>query len=524
MGGQVWLVGAGPGAPGLLTLRGREVLEQAETVVYDRLVSEELLLTIPPSAHLINAGKAPRNHPLPQEEINRILIEEARKGRKVVRLKGGDPFLFGRGWEELLALTEARIPVEAVPGVSSALAVPALAGIPVTHRGRSSALHIISWHSAAGSSRQSETVHRGTPQPEVLRGLAAAGGTLVILMGGSALEEIAQQLIPAGFPPDTPAALITEGTTPRQLVIRTVLKDMGKAVNPGGPVLIVIGSVCSLAETAPDTETSQLAGSGVSPSLSSLRIVVTRPKPQNAETCDEIRVLGGQPIPFPCIEFQPLAPDEWDSPDSAWREAMANCQWLAFTSAHGVECFFKGFRSSGGDFRSFAGRQFAVIGPATAKALTEQGFVPDCMPSVFNGAQLGETLAERLSPGEEVLLIQGRVSAESFSRTLEENAVPFRRLAVYKTIPAEGGPITRRLISEGRFDLVLFASPSAVSVFAGTFSLATAPAIVPAKLPVKALCIGETTAARAREFGMEVVVARESSMAELYRLAVNRLG
>jgi uroporphyrinogen III methyltransferase/synthase len=240
--GKVWLVGAGPGDPELLTLKGRAILDQAETVVYDRLVSAEILRTIPAGAVLINAGKAPRNHPLPQEEINRILIEEARKGKRVVRLKGGDPFLFGRGWEELLALEKAGIPAEAVPGISSALAVPAAAGIPVTHRGVSSALHIISWHG-----RSTGADSGPAPEPEVLRALASARGTLVILMGGSAREAISRRLIQEGFSPDTPAALIAGGTTPRQHMVRTVLKDLGKAVLPESPepMLIVIGAVCA---------------------------------------------------------------------------------------------------------------------------------------------------------------------------------------------------------------------------------------------------------------------------------------
>jgi uroporphyrinogen III methyltransferase/synthase len=472
-------------------------------VVYDRLVSEEILLTIPSKARLIRAGKAPKNHPLPQEEINRILIDEAGKGRRVVRLKGGDPFLFGRGGEELLALAEAGIPAEAVPGISSALAVPAGAGIPVSHRGLSSALHVISWHGR----------DEAPPKPETLRGLALAGGTLVILMGGAAREEISRRLIQAGFPPDTPAAVIAGGTTPGQRVFRTVLADLEKTepeksggpLSPGGaPVLTVIGRVCSLGHKIPVNRLSPGQAVEPSTSLGGARIVVTRPEPKNAETCDKIRALGGVPIPFPCIKIRPLS--GWIS---SRRESLGSSQWLVFTSASGVNCFFGGFLDSGGDLRFFAGRKFAVIGPATAEALTRRGFIPDCTPPVFNGTQLALALAERISPGEEALLIRSGAGEKGLDRVLKEKAVPFRELAVYEALSARGSPIALGIVKEGRFDFAFFASPSAVSAFA---------AVCPGS-GVKALCIGASTAARAGDFGMEAHTAAEASAEGLCRLA-----
>ncbi|MDR2757955.1 MAG: uroporphyrinogen-III C-methyltransferase [Spirochaetaceae bacterium] len=499
--GKVWLIGAGPGDPAFLTLRGRELLDRAETVVYDRLVSEEILLTLPPEARLIKAGKAPQHHPLPQEEINRILIEEVRQGRRVVRLKGGDPFLFGRAGEELLALTEAGIPVEAVPGISSALAVPAGAGIPVTHRGLSSALHIISWHGRED----------GPPEPEVLRGLASAEGTLVILMGGSALGEISRRLIREGFSPDAPAAVIAGGTTPRQRVFRTILGSLEntepeKEDEPGSPgrapVLVVIGPVCSLAYKIPVERLH--AEEAAEPDLRGARIVVTRPEPYNAETCDKIRALGGRAIPFPCIRIRPLS--DWGS---AWRKISGSGQWLVFTSASGVNCFFNGFLGSGGDLRFFADRKFAVIGPATAKALAGRGFIPDCMPPVFNGTELGLALAERMSPGEEALLIRSRINEKGLDGVLRERAIPFRDLTVYETLPAQGKPMALDIIGQGRFDFVFFSSPSAVPVFA---------AACPGQR-VKALCIGAATAARAAEFGLEAHTPAEAGSEGLCRLA-----
>jgi uroporphyrinogen III methyltransferase/synthase len=229
--------------------------------------------------------------------------------------------------------------------------------------------------------------------------------------------------------------------------------------------------------------------------------VVTRPEPKNTEACAEIRARGGTPLPFPCVKIRPLPPEEWAP---GWLETIADSRWLVFTSAHGVTSFITGFLASGGDLRLFGKHKFAVIGPATAKALTLRGFVPDCMPLLFTGERLGEVLTEQIARGEKVLLVRALRNAEGLSEVLNKKAVPFRELAVYETIPVEGSPIVRRIISEGRFDSVLFASPSAVSAFAAAFSLPNSPAIVPEKLPIKALCIGESAAARARNFGMEV--------------------
>jgi uroporphyrinogen III methyltransferase/synthase len=333
-------------------------------------------------------------------------------------------------------------------------------------------------------------------------------------MGGGALEEISRRLIEAGFLPKTPAAVIIEGTTPRQRVIRTVLQDLGKDVIPSAdsqapsksPVLTVVGAVCALSAAVETQGTPPLHGK---------RIVVTRPEPKNAETCDEIRALGGVPIPFPCITLRTLPPEEWNP---AWREAIVACTWLVFTSAQGVDSFFTGFLAAGGDFRSLARHKFAVIGPSVAKALTRRGFISDCMPEVFCGVQLGNALVEQAAEGE-LLLIHAKHSEDSLPKILTEKNIPYRELAVYETLPTEGGPIARRIIDESRFDMALFASPSAVSAFARAFSLPSTPAIDPAHVPITALCIGESTAECARTFGMTVHTAREASMTALYRLA-----
>jgi uroporphyrinogen III methyltransferase/synthase len=251
--------------------------------------------------------------------------------------------------------------------------------------------------------------------------------------------------------------------------------------------------------------------------------VVTRPEPENSQTCAEIRALGSkaglptlEPIAFPCIKIRPLPPDEWAP---SWRGALAACTWLAFTSPRGVDSFFDGLRTTpeyaveqtaGSDF--FAGKKFAATGPTTAEALARRGCTFACMPALFNGAELGKTLAAQAAPGEDVLLIRPRHSEDGLSSILRQKNIPLWELAVYETLPTEGSPAVRSIIEQGNFDMVLFASPSAVSAFADVFASALNYA------QVRALCIGDSTAAMARKFGMAVHVAREASMAGLYRL------
>lgn len=530
--GKVFLVGAGPGDPALLTLRGRAVLETADTVVYDRLVPEELILDLPSRVLLIDAGKTPGNHRLPQEEINRILINEARQGRRVVRLKGGDPFLFGRGGEELLALTAAGIPFELVPGISAAIAVPAAAGIPVTHRGISSSLHILTWRSQEGAS----------PTPGALKGIAQTGGTLVILMGGSALREIGASLIRAGFAPDTPAAVIEDGASPRQRVRRLCLQELAApgtgpvaaaalspavaqaalsplqmlspaaAIKPGAPVLVVVGAVCALADTLGTGFTAAIAPAAASealspaatipPSLAGLRIVVTRPEPQNAELCGKIRACGGRPIPFPCIKRVPLGGTE------AYRKA-GQSHWLIFTSATGVEIFFEGYLRGGGDLRIFGNCRFAAVGPATAETLARRGFIADYVPDVHNGRSLGQGLAERIKPGEEALLLRSREAHPELPQVLAERGISFKELAVYETVNTGGNSYARKIIETGDFDAVHFSSAGAVLGFKAAF-----PGLD--MTGIRAICFGESAAARARELGMEVLITEDAGIEGVY--------
>jgi uroporphyrinogen III methyltransferase/synthase len=532
--GKVWLVGAGPGDPGLLTLKGKEILDQATVVVYDRLVSEAILWTIPPAARLINAGKSPGNHPLPQEKINRVLIEEARRGERVVRLKGGDPYLFGRGGEEVQSLAAAGIPVEVISGVSSALAVPAEAGIPLTHRDLSSSVHIITWHGK-----------QGIPTDEVLTGLSQARGSLVILMGTAALKDIGVRLVQAGFNPALPAALISQGTTSQRRTWITVLGRLGEAADFEGlvsPALIVVGAVCSLGKPTapgptpqgkaqpqeaptrgrPDCEDLPLSSQPDRP-LGGLRIVVTRPEPGNADLCRRIRELGGEALPVPCIKTIPL-------PQNGARHLFsASSGWIVFTSATGVDMFFDQYLGGGGDIRNFSARRFAAVGPATAEALKRHGFIADYVPPIYNGRCLGEGLvnkigggSDKISPEEEILLIRPRLGAQDLKEAIAKSGASFRELAVYDTVPAEISDHARQVIEGGRFDYLFFTSLSAVVAFGNTFGtvFGNTGGVFPHK-PVKAICIGESTAEKAREYGMETSVPEEASTNAMVQLLCN---
>ncbi|AEF82068.1 uroporphyrinogen-III C-methyltransferase [Leadbettera azotonutricia] len=502
MNGKVRIVGAGPGDPTFLTLRAKEALDTADVVVHDRLVSEDLLLGIKAEAKLIDVGKEQGNHPIPQEEINHILIEEARQGKQVVRLKGGDPYIFGRGGEEALALTAAGIAWEIIPGLSSALAIPALAGIPLTHRGISSSLHIITWHDKDGLS----------PSSEKLEALAKAGGSLAILMGASHLAEIGRALMKEGFAPHIPAAIIESGAMPRQKTTKLTLEELaifaqkpGAALTP--PVLVVVGEACSLSDRLSHTPgTNAGAVIGHLP-LGGLRILVTRPEPKNAELCARIRELGGTPIPFPCIKIIPSR-----TLNSETIKRAISYQWIVFTSATGVEIFFGACRNEAIDFRAFSACRFAVIGKATAEALARQGFIPDYMPDAYNSRSLGEGLAEKAKPGEKVLLARSGQGASELPAILNEHGVGFGEFPLYDAIPAEGNRYAKKIIQQGRFDLAIFSSPSIVDSFAASF-----PSLDFARL--KALCIGEPTACRAREFGMNPLIAREASSEALLELA-----
>ena len=377
MTGKVWLVGAGPGDVGLFTLKGKQVLEQAEVVVYDSLVGDGVLAMVPAGARLINVGKRAGHHLMKQEMINQVLLEEAQKGYRVVRLKGGDPFLFGRGGEELELLSEHGIPYEVVPGVTSCIAVPAYNGIPVTHRDYCSSVHVITGHKKAGQSYNID-----------FEALVRTGGTLVFLMGVTALEDICSNLIKAGMSPSVPAAILQQGTTAGQKRIVATVGTLKEEVDRQGiltPAIIVVGGVCEVADRFEWYEKLPLAG---------CKIVVTRPKELISQMADRLRKQGAEVLELPAIALSPV---EDDRKIRECLEQLEKYQWIAFTSPSGVKIFFEFLKKNGKDIRALGRAKLAAIGKGTKRELEARGMYPDLMPEVFDGASLGKKMAECLS-------------------------------------------------------------------------------------------------------------------------------
>ncbi|MBU5482661.1 uroporphyrinogen-III C-methyltransferase [Blautia sp. MSJ-19] len=492
--GKVWLVGAGPGDIGLFTLKGMEVLRQADVVVYDSLVGQGVLAKIPSSARLINVGKRADKHTMPQEQINQVLLEEAQKGYRVVRLKGGDPFLFGRGGEELELLTENDIPYEIVPGVTSSIAVPAYNGIPVTHRDFCSSVHIITGHRRAGKKYDID-----------FKALVNTRGTLVFLMGIAALADICQGLLDAGIDPEMPAAVLQKGTTADQKRVVATVATLKEEVDRQGietPAIIVVGKVCKLADEFGWYEHLPLAG---------WKVLVTRPKGRSSRTADELRQKGAEVLELPSIRTEALA-DQAEL-QRAFEEITAY-QWIAFTSPTGAEIFFEELRKAHKDIRSLAGAKIAAIGQGTAKVLEEKGILVDLIPEVYDGDALGEALAEKLQTGERVLLPRARKGNQNLVRILEEHGAQVADIATYDTTYESSRLIQiGKEIENGSIDCVVFTSASTVKGFVESAGLSDYSGVT-------AACIGKQTKAAADAYGMQTYMAEKATIDALTDLVI----
>ena len=485
MSGMVTLVGAGPGDPGLLTRKGLEALERAEVVVYDRLVAPEILALILEGAEAIDVGKQASRHPVPQDQINRILLDKAREGKNVVRLKGGDPFLFGRGGEELELLAEHGVPFQEVPGVTSAIAVPAYGGIPVTHRDFTSSLHIITGHARAGKALDID-----------FEALVCTRGTLVFLMGVSSLPAICAGLTAAGMDPDTPAAIVERGTTPGQRRVNATAATLAQAAEEHhieSPAISIFGPVCALADKFDWFDALPLKGRTV---------VVTRPKERAGTLAARLRALGAQVVEYPCIETAPILPCP---AMEAALNAISGYEWLVFTSAAGVETVWRTLEAMGRDARVLGGVKLAAIGPGTAKALLERGLRADYVPEVYDAAHLGEGLAG-LARGK-VLLLRAELGSKALTDALDGAKISYDDIAVYRTVydnPRSEELRDRLLAEEGA--LVTFTSASTVRGFVST---------VGEDFPferITGVCIGAQTAAQAGECGIPVVISERATI------------
>ncbi len=481
MRGKVYLVGAGPGDSGLITVKGLEILRRAEVVVYDQLASPELLKETRPEAELIYVGKKAGAHALPQEDINRLLVRKAEEGALVVRLKGGDPFVFGRGGEEAEDLAAAGIPFEVVPGVSAAVAVPAYAGIPVTHRGLAALVTFITGHEDPTKGKSD------IPWDN----LAQNQGTLVFLMGVKNLAENCSRLLAGGRPPDTPAAVIQSGTLLSQRTVTGTLADIaGRAREAGiaAPAILVVGKVAALRERLAWWEKRPLWGKVA---------VVTRTREQASALTRLLSQAGAQVLEIPTLEILP--PADFAPLDQALAQ-LSDYRWVIFTSANGVEGFCGRLFEVGRDVRALGGSRLAAIGPATAEALHRYGLRADVVPTRFVAEDLAAALLPHLQPGDRVLLARAEQAREVLPELLAQagarvSVVPVYRMARPAGIPPEAMPF----LEAGRVDVLTFASSATVHNFAALLGAEQFRDL--ARRSVVA-AIGPITAATLREYGI----------------------
>lgn len=487
--GKVWLVGAGPGDVGLLTLRGAEVLEQAETVVYDQLVGGGILMRMPEEAEWIDAGKHAGNHRMEQEDINRLLIEKAKEGKRVVRLKGGDPFLFGRGGEEAEALREAKVPFEVVPGVSSVAAVPAYAGIPVTHRDYTPSVHIISAHRKKGSKEGVD-----------YQALAALGDvTLVFFMGVRLLPEITEGLMAAGVEATRAAAVIERGSRWNQRVVTAPLAELAKKAKQEGigtPALIVVGRVCELASVLSWAADRPLWGR---------RVWLVRPRGKESALAKKLESLGAEVLQVPSGKIEPVANTE-EICCVMEELTLQSYAWLAFTSAAGVESFFEAFLEAGGDSRKLAGIKIASVGAATSKALRERGLLADCEPKTAYGAELAKAMLEQMDKKKRVLLCVPAGVESDCAEVLRASGVEVKELPLYQIKEAEPKWCGLAELQLQKEDFVLFASASAVRSF--TKAMRATGNLEKGR----AICIGKKTQQEAVACGWSAVCSKKVSL------------
>ena len=492
--GKVYLVGAGPGDPKLITLKGIECLQRADVVIYDLLINVKLLEHCPAHTEKIYGGKMIGEQEQRQAEIDDLMIRHAQAGKTVVRLKGGDPFIFGRGGEEALTLVEAGIDFEIVPGITSAIAAPAYAGIPLTHRSYSSSVAFVTGHSAA--LKADSAIH--------WEQLATGVDTLVILMGVGHLREIAARLIQHGRSPDTPISLVHWGTTPQQKTLEGTLADIAQKaeeVNFQNPAAIVVGDVNALREQLGWFDQKPLFGR---------RVIVTRARAQASDFAECLESYGAEVIQFPTIETQPI-------PDNAGLDRaiaqLAIYNWVIFTSTNAVEYFYRYLRDNGKDTRSLGNARICAVGQKTVAALDQIGIRADYVPSQYHGAVLAAELEG--VEGQKILLPRASIAADDLPNGLRDRGAIVDVIPIYETVKAgaEGREVLEADLHNGRIDMVTFTSSSTVTNFLEMFD-SHPPAALLDQAHVAA--IGPSTAATVEAHGLTVdIVAKQASVKSL---------
>lgn len=439
--GFVTLVGAGPGDPELITVKGMEALKACDAVVYDSLASEELLNEVRPECEKIYVGKRAGHHSMKQEEINQVLVEQAKKGRNVVRLKGGDPFVFGRGGEEILELQKEKIAYEVVSGVTSAIAALASVGIPITHRGMSRSFHVMTGHT------------RENGVPEDLKEFGKLSGTLVFLMGLSHLEEICQSLVNQGRPLSTPAAVIQNGTLPEQKTVRGTLKDIGEKCRRegiGSPAIIVVGDVTEL----------HMESTYKRP-LSGIKVGITGTPSFTGRLETVLKDYGAQVEKIAVMDVVSLADT---TPVQNCLRQLSSYTWIAFTSANGVRIFLKALLDSGRDYRSLGHVKLAAVGKGTDRELRVHGLRADYIPQQYCTESLAHGLAGQLKPEDKILIPRAVRGSEDLTRILSQAGISYEDVPLYdvKSLGLEGRDLAETIKG---LDYLTFASGSGVESF-----------------------------------------------------------
>lgn len=483
--GKVYLVGAGPGDPGLLTLRGKELLERAEVVVYDYLANPKLLKLVPVTAKLIYAGKKGGGlHAFTQEGINKLLVEHAKAGKRVVRLKGGDPFIFGRGGEEIQELAIEGVPFEVVPGVTSASAAATYTGIPITHREYTASVAFVTGHEDPTKKFSSIDWQK----------LGTGAGTLVIYMGIKNLEDIVRQLVEGGRSADTPVAVVRWASTPRQRSVVGTLSTIAGLVLAEGikpPALIIVGEVVQQRHRINWFETRPLFGK---------RIVVTRTREQASELVQQLEEQGAECLEYPTIEIKEL--EDYSEIDHALKQ-LPDYDWLLLTSPNAVSFFFQRLQKSGLDSRALAGLRIAAVGKATDAALKEFGLAADLLPQHFTGEGLAEALLATGVTGKHFLLPQAQQASRLLPEMLAGAGAEISIIPVYRTVPAATyGEALQEELQAGAIDLLTFTSSSTVSNCFALLGCKDSQELQQLLGTTLVAAIGPVTAATLQEYGI----------------------
>ncbi|MBU1277444.1 MAG: uroporphyrinogen-III C-methyltransferase [Proteobacteria bacterium] len=491
MSGKVYLVGAGPGDPGLLTLKGARVLASCDALVYDWLANPELLELAPESALRIYVGKKGGDHTMSQSRINQLLCDLAADGKTVVRLKGGDPFVFGRGGEEASALAKKGLAFEVVPGVTSAIAAPAYAGIPVTDRRATTEVAFVTGHEDPSK-----------PESTIKWDALAQIGTVVFLMGVKNLSNICARLIEAGRDPATPAAAIRWGSTPQQETVSGTLADLPGRVKKAGlkpPAITIVGQVAALRDELAWFEKLPLFGK---------RILVTRARAQASRLSQDLSALGAKVIEVPTIAFLP--PDD-PEPLATAIDLLEDFHWVIFTSPNGVEAFFTVLGEAGKDARALAGCKLAAIGPATATALAGHGLTAEVTARTFQAEGLIEALQSHRLTGQRVLIPRAAEAREVLPETIASWGNLVQVVPAYRTVrPPESTMLLAQALSEG-LDAITFTASSTVTNLMEMLDQTGREELVrqskQGELTIAA--IGPITADTARGYGLQVRVQPE---------------